>query len=55
MPKKLLRYVQIDRQPGSVYYYFRRPGFPRVRLPSPYGGAEFLEAYDKAMVQSRTL
>ena len=46
-----LRYVQafVDRKTGAVFRYFRRPGFPRVRLPGLPGSAEFMAAYQAAL------
>jgi integrase len=32
-------------EPTPGYFYFRRPGFPRVRLPGTYGSPEFAQAY----------
>lgn len=50
MPRKKLKYVQaFEDRHGARRYYFRRPGFPRVPLPGPYGGPEFLHAYDVAL------
>lgn len=45
-----LRYIQTftDRH-GHERYYFRRPGSPRVALPGPLGGPEFLAAYQSAL------
>jgi integrase len=45
-----LKYVQawVDRD-GRVHRYFRRPGFPRVRLPGLPGSAEFNRAYEAAL------
>jgi integrase len=45
-----LKYVQawVDRE-GRVHRYFRRPGFPRVRLPGLPGSAEFNRAYEAAL------
>jgi integrase len=50
MPRKDFPFVQrfIDRH-GRLRYYFRKPGFKRVALPGPYGGPEFLAAYDEAL------
>lgn len=49
MPRKDFPFVQrfIDRH-GRLRFYFRKPGFPRVSLPGPYGGPEFLAAYHEA-------
>jgi integrase len=46
-----LRYVQafVDRKTGAVFQYFRRPGFPRVRLPGLPGSSEFMTAYQAAL------
>jgi integrase len=46
-----LKYVQafVDRKTGAVFRYFRRPGFPRVRLPGLPGAPEFMRAYEQAM------
>jgi integrase len=46
-----LRYVQafVDRKTGAVFRYFRRPGYPRVRLPGLPGSAEFNRAYEAAL------
>jgi hypothetical protein len=43
--KPPLAYVQ----PIKGYYYFRRPGFPRVRLPGLLFSPEFMAAYQEAM------
>ena len=44
-------YVQafVDRATGRPFYYFRRPGFPRVRLPGLAGSTEFMDAYRAAL------
>ncbi|MFA6204694.1 MAG: tyrosine-type recombinase/integrase [Methylocystis sp.] len=49
MPRKDLPFVQrfIDRH-GRLRFYFRKPGHKRIALPGPYGGAEFLAAYQAA-------
>src|SRR5262245_17966551 len=50
-PMKLrLKYVQawVD-QDGRAHHYFRRAGFPRVRLPGLIGSAEFMRAYEAAL------
>ena len=46
-----LRYVQafVDRKTGAVFRYFRRPGYPRVRLPGLPGSADFMAAYQAAL------
>jgi integrase len=50
MTRIRLKFVQawVDRQ-GRVHRYFRRPGYPRVRLPGLPGSAEFMRAYESAM------
>ena len=44
------KFVQawIDKE-GRVHRYFRRPGYPRVRLPGLPGSPEFNRAYEAAM------
>jgi integrase len=46
-----LKYVQafVDRKTGAVFRYFRRPGFPRARLPGLPGSPEFNRAYEDAL------
>ena len=44
-----LAHIQAFRARGHVYYYFRKPGCPRTRLPGPPGSAEFMEAYQAAL------
>jgi hypothetical protein len=46
-----LPYVQgfVDKKSGGVYYYFRKPGHRRVRLPGLPGSREFNEAYQSAL------
>ncbi len=52
MPRKQpFPYIERDPKGGETYYYLRRPGFPRVRIPGPYGGLEFRRAYDEALMQ----
>ena len=47
MSRIKLKYVQafVDQKTGGVYYYFRRAGFPRVRLPGLPGSDQFMMAY----------
>ncbi len=48
-----LRYVQafVDRKTGVAFHYFRRAGYPRVRLPGLPGSREFMAAYQAALEQ----
>src|SRR5262249_2311162 len=50
------KYVQacLDRKSGRVYFYLRRPGFPRVPLPGLPWSPSFMAAYEKAMSGPRT-
>jgi integrase len=51
MPRrKRYPFVQhfIDKN-GRARLYFRKPGFPRIPLPGPYGSPEFLVAYYAAL------
>jgi hypothetical protein len=50
MTRIRLKYVQawVDRD-GRVHRYFRRPRYPRVRLPGLPGSAEFNRAYETAL------
>ena len=50
MTRIKLRFIQawVDRE-GRVHRYFRRPGYPRVRLPGLPGSTEFMEAYRAAL------
>jgi integrase len=51
MTKIQLRWVQAIRdRKGRPRYYFRRPGFPRSTLPGLPGSAEFMAAYQAALV-----
>ena len=51
MTRIKLKYVQafIDQKSGGVYHYFRRAGFPRVRLPGMPGSDQFMMAYRTAL------
>ena len=51
MSRLRLRFVQsfVDRNSGVVFHYFRRIGYPRVRLPGLPGSAEFMAAYELAL------
>jgi integrase len=50
MSRIRLKYVQawVDGD-GRAHHYFRRPGFPRVRLPGLPGSAAFMRAYEEAL------
>src|SRR5215813_3167975 len=53
---KLPKYVQawVDDRDGRAYYYLRRRGFPRVRLPGLPWSPSFMAAYEAAMSGPRT-
>jgi len=53
---KLPRYVQawVDGRDGRAYYYLRRRGFPRVRLPGLPWSPSFMAAYEAALAGPRT-
>ena len=53
---KLPKYVQawVDNRDGRAYYYLRRRGFPRVRLPGLPWSPSFMAAYEAAMSGPRT-
>jgi integrase len=44
-----LKYVNAVRYQGQTYFYFRRPGYSRIRLPGVPGSAEFMAAYQAAL------
>jgi integrase len=52
---KLPKYVQafVDRRDGRPYFYFRRRGSARVRLPGLPWSPEFMAAYQRALDQSK--
>jgi len=52
---KLPKYVQafIDLRDGRAYYYSRRPGHPRVRLPGLPWSPSFMAAYEFALAGPR--
>jgi integrase len=52
---KLPKYVQhwVDSD-GRAHCYFRRRGFPRVRLPGPPWSPSFMAAYESALTGPRT-
>jgi integrase len=53
---KLPKYVQawVDGRDSRAYYYLRRRGFPRVRLPGLPWSPTFMAAYEAAMSGART-
>ena len=53
---KLPRYVQawVDDRDSRAYYYLRRRGFPRVRLPGLPWSPSFMAAYEAALAGPRT-
>src|SRR5260221_13866632 len=53
---KLPKYVQawVDDRDGRVYYYLRRRGYPRVRLPGLPWSPSFMAAYEAALTGPRT-
>jgi integrase len=53
---KLPKYVQawVDGRDSRAYYYLRRRGFPRVRLPGLPWSPSFMAEYEKAMSGART-
>jgi integrase len=53
---KLPKFVQawVDDRDGRAYYYFRRRGFPRVRLPGLPWSPSFMAAYETACAGPRT-
>src|SRR5215831_15430422 len=52
---KMPKYVQawVDHE-GRAHYYFRRRGFPRVRLPGLPWSPSFMAAYEGALTGQRT-
>src|SRR5215471_2629213 len=53
---KLPKYVQawVDKRDDRAYYYLRRRGFPRKRLPGLPWSPTFMAAYEAAMSGPRT-
>src|SRR6516165_759499 len=53
---KLPKYVQawVDGRDSRAYYYLRRRGFPRVRLPGLPWSPSFMAAYESALAGPRT-
>ena len=52
MTKIRLRFVQAFTTHGKPYYYFRKPGCARIKLPGLPGSAEFMDAYQAALAAS---
>ncbi len=52
MAKIKLRFVQAFAAHGKPYYYFRKPGCARLKLPGLPGSAEFMAAYQAALAAS---
>lgn len=52
MTRLALKFVQACLVRGRRYYYFRRPGCARLRLPGFPGSAEFMDAYQAALAAS---
>jgi len=52
---KLPKYVQacLNRESGRVYFYLRRPGFPRMRFPGLPWSPSFMAAYESALAGPR--
>src|SRR5262245_57344798 len=52
---KLPKYVQafVDKRDDRAYYYLRRRGFPKVRLPGLPWSPSFMAAYEAAMAGPR--
>src|SRR5215475_13290062 len=53
---KLPKYVQawVDARDGRAYYYLRRRGYPRVRLPGLPWSPSFMAEYEAALAGPRT-
>jgi len=47
--RKLPPFVQEIEYQGAAYFYFRRPGFERVKLPGLPWSPEFMTAHQAAM------
>ena len=52
MAKIRLRFVQAFMANGKPYYYFRKPGCARLKLPGPPGSEAFMAAYQTALTAS---
>jgi integrase len=44
-----LKFVQVFHTPSGKYFYFRKRGAPRIRLPGLPGSHEFMAAYAEAL------
>jgi integrase len=53
MTRIKLPYIQQFTARGRRFYYFRRPGSQRVRLPGIPGSEEFMAAYQAALAHAR--
>jgi len=49
MTKIRLRFVQAFVASGKAYYYFRKPGCARIKLPGLPGSEAFMTAYQAAL------
>jgi hypothetical protein len=49
MTRIRLQFIQAFTSRGHVYYYFRKPGCARIRLPGVPGSTEFMTAYQTAL------
>src|SRR6516162_6365847 len=52
MTKIRLRFVQAFVSHGESYYYFRKPGCARIKLPGLPGSEAFMAAYQAALEAS---
>jgi len=54
-PRKFPKYVQpwVDKRDGRAYYYLRRRGFRKVRLPGLPWSPSFMAAYEASLGASR--
>jgi integrase len=52
MTKIRLRFVQAFVAHGKPYYYFRKPGCARIKLPGLPGSEAFMAAYQSALTSS---
>ena len=49
MTRLRLKYVNAVRKGAQTFFYFRRAGYKRLRLPGLPGSAEFMRAYQAAL------